>query len=130
MPEPRSTPNGNKILGLPVTTVTYLVNSVGVPILLLAFGCYLMWMYIPPVVDSHLELLNTTRETLKAMEETLRADTEATKEVVEVQREHRVFMKDIRDDHRLHKTCLERMHADVREVLDRVQVKLKNGNGP
>lgn len=68
------------VFGLTVDRWFQVTQTFGVPTLFMFFVCYLVWTYIPPVVDGHIKLLEqnieTNRETTIALEEIHATDEE------------------------------------------------------
>ena len=103
-------------LGVPVTQWSAMFQMIGVPTAILIFMGWMLTLYVPPVVNGHVELLNTTRTTLEQIQETLQASTAATNEIVEVQRATKTFMIQVVDDHRLQGQHLDEIKDDIEDV--------------
>jgi hypothetical protein len=80
---------------------------VGLPTALILFGCLMAYRYIPPVVSGHVELLETTRDTLEQMEVTLRQSTEMLEILAEASYPDDEF-----------RTRIYSEHADAQDKID------------
>ena len=112
------TANGNgtaKWLGVTVETWMKWFQTVGVSTALVAFMCLLAWKYVPPVVDGHLRLLESTSQTLAKMDETLKQSTVVLKEIVEVQKQTKAFFESTTADHKLMADKLESVCAELKK---------------
>ena len=125
MPSPAPTPNGGpKWFGVPVHQFITIIQGVGVPTALIAFLCYVAWIYVPPLVAGHVQLLGTTQDTLKQvdttlkqMDFTLKNNEVVTNEIIDVQRETKTFMRKVTEDHTRQQECLDK----IREAVDRAR---------
>lgn len=111
-----SVDNGNgaaRWLGVTVETWVRWVQTFGVSTALVAFMCVLVWRYIPPVVDGHLKLLESTSQTLQKMDETLRQSTTVLQEIVEVQRQTKMFFENVTREHHEMATDLETIKSKI-----------------
>lgn len=109
--------NGNgtaKWMGVSVDLWVKWFQTVGVSTALVAFMCVLAWMYVPPVVDGHLRLLESTSQTLAKMDETLRQSTAVLQEIVAVQKQTKVFVEQTAADHRAMAESLEAIRAEIK----------------
>lgn len=59
-----------------------IIQSLGVPTVFMLFVLGLVYRYVPPVIDAHVETLTRTTETLRSMDATLKQikQTEARQE--------------------------------------------------
>jgi hypothetical protein len=111
------TTNGNgtaKWLGVTAETWVKWFQTVGVSTALVAFMCLLAWKYVPPVVDGHLRLLESTSQTLAKMDETLRQSTVVLQEIVAIQKQTKTFFESTTADHRAMAESLEAIRADMK----------------
>jgi len=111
------TTNGNgtaKWMGVSVELWVKWFQTVGVSTALVAFMCLLAWKYVPPVVDGHLRLLESTSQTLEKMDETLKQSTIVLKEIVEVQKQTKTFFESTTADHKAMAERLEAIRADLK----------------
>lgn len=112
------TTNGNgtaRWLGVSAETWIRWLQTFGVSTALVFFMCVLAWKYIPPVVDGHLKLLESTSQTLQKMDETLRQSTTVLQEIVEVQRQTKMFFESVSRDH-------DKMAADLESIKSKIGV--------
>lgn len=112
------TTNGNgsaKWLGVSVDLWVKWFQTVGVSTALVAFMCLLAWKYVPPVVDGHLRLLESTSQTLEKMDETLKQSTVVLKEIVEVQKQTKTFFESTAADHRAMADKLDSMCNELKK---------------
>lgn len=112
------TTNGNgtgsaKWMGVSAEMWVKWFQTVGVSTALVAFMCLLAWKYVPPVVDGHLRLLESTSQTLEKMDETLKQSTIVLKEIVEVQKQTKTFFESTTADH---KAMAERLESICSEL--------------
>jgi len=95
-------PNGEtngRVWGISIDKWVVVIQSVGVPTLIILFLMWLAYSYIPPVVDGHLKLLERTSATLEAMERTLAQSNDILLEVNDVSQGTKRFMQEVCDDH-------------------------------
>jgi len=107
-----SVENGNgaaRWLGVSAETWIRWLQTFGVSTALVFFMCVIAWKYIPPVVDGHLRLLESTSQTLQKMDETLRQSTTVLQEIVEVQRQTKMFFESNARDH-------DEMAANIEQI--------------
>lgn len=110
--------NGNgaaRWLGVSAETWVRWLQTFGVSTALVFFMCVIAWKYIPPVVDGHLRLLESTSQTLQKMDETLRQSTTVLQEIVEVQRQTKMFFESVTRDH-------DEMAADLESIKSKIGV--------
>lgn len=115
-----SVDNGNengaaRWLGVTVETWVRWLQTFGVSTALVCFMCVIAWKYIPPVVDGHLRLLESTSQTLQKMDETLRQSTTVLQEIVEVQRQTKMFFEGVTREH-------NKMAADLETIKSKIGV--------
>lgn len=110
-----------KLWGIPITTLTSLVQSFGIPTLFMVFILYLVWSYLPPVATAHIELLQKTGNTLQEMDKTLKDYNTTIQEFSQLGKETSFFMK-----------SATKAHNDAQESLNKIEfsvIKVKpNGN--
>lgn len=111
MPQARTTDSDPRILGITVDRWTALLQTFGVSTALVLFTCAMIWRYVPPVVDGHLQLLKSTSETLRSMDETLRQSNLILQEVADVERSTKQFMDRVCSDH-------DKQMANQQKLLD------------
>lgn len=111
------TANGNgsaKWLGVSAEMWVKWFQTVGVSTALVAFMCLLAWKYVPPVVDGHLRLLESTSQTLSKMDETLRQSNSVLQEIVAVQKQTKTFVEQTTADHRAMADSLEAIRSELK----------------
>jgi len=96
-----------RVWGVPIDKWVLVIQSVGVPTLIVLFLMWLAYSYVPPIVDGHLKLLERTSETLEAMEKTLKQSNAILAEVSVVGQETRVFMQQVCQEHKTHDEKLD-----------------------
>ena len=99
-----------KLWGIPITTLTSLVQSFGIPTLFMIFILYLVWSYLPPVANAHIELLQKTGNTLQEMDKTLKDYNVTIQEFSKLGKETSEFMKDV-----------NKAHSDAKQSLDKIE---------
>jgi len=82
------------------------IQSVGVPSTLLFFG---LWLIAPPIVKSHVQFLEKTTQTLEVMGKTLEQSNKAIEEIVEIEKNTKQFMEQVRTDHQIQQDYLTRL---------------------
>lgn len=90
--------NGTRWLGIPVSQWVTFFQGVGLPTCLILFGLWMAARHVPPIVQGHVELLSTTRDTLQQMDQTLRVNSALTEELVRNQRESTGVWQQIQQD--------------------------------
>jgi len=90
-------------------------QTVGVSTALVAFMCLLAWKYVPPVVDGHLRLLESTSQTLSKMDETLRQSNTVLQEIMTVQKQTKVFVEQTTADHRAMADSLDEICTELKK---------------
>lgn len=110
-----------KLWGIPITTLTSLVQSFGIPTLFMIFILYLVWSYLPPVANAHIELLQKTGDTLQEMDKTLKDYNVTIQEFSALGKETSAFMRNA-----------TKAHNDAQDSLDKIEssvIRVKpNGN--
>lgn len=108
-----------RIWGIPVDKAISILQTVGIPTLFMIFICYMGWVYIPPVVQGHVRLLERTGETLEKMDDTLKQSNTMIQEVVDVERQTKAFINSV-----------ESAHGKAQQSLDKIEkaVVIPNGN--
>lgn len=86
-------------LGVSVDAWANLIERVGWSTIMLMFVGWMIWKYVPPVVDAHVKLLDRTGDTLESMDETLKQSNAILLEVSDVERETSAFMKHVDETH-------------------------------
>lgn len=99
-----------KLWGIPITTLTSLVQSFGIPTLFMIFILYLVWSYLPPVANAHIELLQKTGNTLQEMDKTLKDYNVTIQEFSKLGKETSEFMKNA-----------TKAHDDAQQSLDKIE---------
>lgn len=89
-------------------------QTVGVSTALVAFMCLLAWKYVPPVVDGHLRLLESTSQTLEKMDETLKQSNTVLQEIMAIQKQTKVFVEQTTADHQRMAESLEAIRSDIK----------------
>ena len=125
MPTPPAPTNGSgpKWFGVPIAQFISIVQGVGVPTALIGFLCYIAWIYVPPLVAGHVDLLGTTGDTLKQvtstlenMDANLKNNQVVTDEIIQVQRETKKFMQQVSKDHETQSECLQKIRAALEQA--------------
>jgi hypothetical protein len=88
-----------KIWGLTVDKWVALIQTLGVPLLFMAFVLYMAWVHVPPLVQGHVKLLERTGDTLESMDATLKQSNVILLEVGDAERDTKKFMDKVLDDH-------------------------------
>lgn len=99
MPQENGT-NGAKWLGISIDKWINLFTTVGFPTLFSMMVLAAVWCYVPPVVDGHLQFLKQNATSLETMTRTLEAMNMTMTDIHATQKELRVFMQTVREDHR------------------------------
>ena len=90
-------------------------QTVGVSTALVGFMCVLAWKYVPPVVDGHLRLLESTSQTLSKMDETLRQSNTVLQEIMTVQKQTKTFVEQTTADHRAMADSLDEICTELKK---------------
>lgn len=106
--------NSAKWMGVSAEMWVKWFQTVGVSTALVAFMCMLAWKYVPPVVDGHLRLLESTSQTLSKMDETLRQSNAVLQEIVAVQKQTKTFVEQTTADHRAMADSLEAIRSELK----------------
>lgn len=91
--------NGTRFWGLTVDRWIALMQTLGVPVLFMAFVLYMAWVHIPPLVEGHVRLLERTGDTLESMDHTLKQSNAILNEVNETEVETKTFMQKVCSEH-------------------------------
>ncbi len=105
-------------LGIPLDKIISLIQTLGIPTLFMLFVCFMIYRYVPTIVEGHVELLKRTGDTLEKMDETLKQTNTLMSEVAAVERETKVFMQNVNAAH-------ETVQKDITVIKETVT---KNGN--
>jgi hypothetical protein len=112
-----------KFLGISIDRWVTIVQTVGMPTMFMAFVMYLAWIYIPPVVAGHVELLEKTGQTLDSMDRTLQQSNMILREVNEVEKDTKVFMQGVKVDHEKFCKKLDENGGKLDTVIDQTKAK-------
>jgi hypothetical protein len=102
-----------KVLGLSVTGWITLVQTIGIPGLFMAFFCYFVWSYVPPIVASHVELLKRTGDTLESMDDTLTQSNRMLEQLAKGSYPDLEFRARVFEEHATAQKKIDEIHAVV-----------------
>ena len=94
-------------IGLTVDRWVALIQTLGVPLLFMAFVLYMAWVHIPPLVNGHVKLLERTGDTLESMDATLKQSNAILSEVNATEMETKAFMQKVCSEHDSHTKKLD-----------------------
>jgi hypothetical protein len=108
-------------LGISAATWSRVIDRVGIPGAFMLFICYLLWLYVPPIVTGHLDLLrenvDSNREGVKTLNK-MEAEQSRQNMMLEKMCEGKYPDLDWRDETRTE-------HKVMKEVLQRIEEHTK-----
>jgi hypothetical protein len=105
-----------RVLGIPIDKLINIIQTLGIPTLFMCFILYLVWCYVPPVVNAHVRLLERTGDTLEKMDITLQQSNVILKSVSDVEQETKIFMGEARDSHTKAQLSLDKIESSINHV--------------
>jgi hypothetical protein len=100
-----------RLWGIPIDRAISIIQTVGVPLLFMLFVLYLVWSYLPPVANAHIELLQRTGDTLEKMEGTLKDYNKTIEEFSKLGKETSAFMQTATESHKVQLEKLTRVES-------------------